>query len=283
MRSRSILIAITLGIMLPIKAMAFPSILIEQGIDDNIVPLASMPFELVLGGALSIDPTTNSNPFSVNIGGTLYDSVYMNPNGAISFGSGFTDDPTTTPLSTITRPIIAPLFTNYTAVSRAAWGTGNSTGSSTTWLNYFGAENAAGLTADFQVGIQDAGGGDFNVIINYRDIAITDAQAGLTDGSNFYEFPGAGSYHGPDVAGCSAPRLSCYNTNVPPGTPHPTSTFPVQGRHIFSFRDGALVVPQAVPEPAMATLLLFGVFTLFATKTSSSRRRTNFAQAKHNN
>ena len=216
------------------------------------------------------DPTTFSG-FSINVGGTSYDKVFVNENGIVSLGAAVTDTPST-PLANLTVPAFAPFFADGFAPDPSIdpdslkYGyTHPSTGSPNsfwlTWNNFLPQGNSAATPNLMQLGIAPIGtSGDFDLIFSYESIswdsATIGAQAGLTDGgATDVALPGAGvpsAYLGFDDVfggtGCNSATpltaLACNKINdgtQPIGSTDPDTGQLSNGFYVFKFRGGVLV------------------------------------------
>ncbi len=218
------------------------------------------------------DPTTFQG-FSINIGGTLYSSLYVNENGIVSFGSAVADSPST-PLSDLAVPAFAPFFADgavpalsnppdpltdlrYGYTSSAVFPSAPSFW--LTWNAFLDQGNPTGAPNIFQLAIVPVGtSGDFDLMINYEslnwDSPTIGAQAGLTDGGatdvvlTGAGVPGAylGAYDEFNLVctGIPATALACNKINdgtQPIASIDPSTQQPSIGFYLFKFRNGALV------------------------------------------
>ncbi len=163
-------------------------------------------------------------PFTMNWNGTSYDQVYINMNGNVTFGAGFTGYNPTTSLSALGQNIMAPFWadvdTRNTAMGRVTYSNitaGNVPqvdGHDAFFVNWIdvGRYNytTAGNTQmnSFQLVIvdrSDTGAGNFDFMYNYDamtwDIATGSSSRrarvgwGRSDG-NAFELPGSGTAQG---------------------------------------------------------------------------------------
>jgi hypothetical protein len=249
-------------------------------------------------GAVSIpigiyDSSCAASPtqgFSLNIGGTFYDQMFVNENGIVSFGAPIGDSPAT-PLGSLTSPAFAPFFAdgaNTTATSLKYGWTDSSVGfPNSIWLTWDsftpeGDPNAAPNI--FQLGIVDLGAGDFDLIFNYESInwdsPTIGAQAGVvTSLGAAFLLPGAGipgAYFGTDdissgssVCNSATPStaLACNKINdgsQAVGGIDAITGLPSNGYYLFKFRDGVLLDTPVneIPLPPAAGLFLLGAAAL---------------------
>lgn len=246
----------------------------------------------------SCDATTFS-PFSVNIGGTSYDSLFVQENGIVSFGGAVSSDPTTA-LSALGLPSFAPFFADgqITDIDSLSFGYTNTSiiGFDSFWLTWTTVADGADSTSPpniFQLGIVDQGGGDFDLIFNYEIIAWdgpAGAQAGLVYGGNVVLLPGAGTpgaYLGSDDTSsgssvCSsatpATALACnrINDGSSVGGQDFNTNDVANGYYLFKFRNGELIdlPPSEIPLPAAGWLFLAGLGALFGKSRLERRRAT---------
>lgn len=221
------------------------------------------------------DPSLSG--FSINLFGTTYDSLYINDNGAVSFGAAYSGAVSESLLDA-TVPVIAPLLSD--APIRAVIGYSGATFSID--FSVLAAPDSNLVLASSQLVIIDRGEGDFDLELNYGPISFDGiAQAGFTDGAGGgYLLPGsgvAGAFVGDDqaLAGpiClpTSPTCSSFNAMEAFDIDPLSGTFAL-GRYRFNFVDGAPVaVPDTdVPEPATWLVLLAALLLL-------SRRRLQAA------
>lgn len=245
-------------------------------------------FDAVRGG--NCDPTTFSG-FSINIEGTSYSSVFVNENGIVSFGASIGASPATA-LFELATPAFAPFFADGFLPNDAALEFGYTDASvglpNSFWLtwNALLPEGNPGATPNiFQLGIVDLGGGDFDLILNYEQIAwdsaTIGAQAGITNGLGaYFLLAGAGvpgaylgfddTSSGSSVCNSATPAtaLACNAINDGSqvvGGQDANTGLPSNGYYLFKFRNGVLVdpVPSQVPLPAAFWLFVAGAGVLF--------------------
>lgn len=240
-------------------------------------------------------PTT---AFSLNIGGTFYNSMFVNENGIVSFGAPITAG-AGTPLGNLTTPAFAPFFADGQLADpldlKYGW-TDSSVGlPDSIWLtwNSFIPQNVPTAAPNiFQLGLVDFGGGDFDLILNYEtinwDMGAIGAQAGVvTAPGEAFVLPGAGlagAYFGFEdissgtgVCNSTTPStaLACNNTN---DQSNPVGVLddnlnPSNGYYLFKFRNGVLTYPPTneVPIPPAIGLFLLGIGALASKELSRKR------------
>lgn len=238
--------------------------------------------------------------FSLNIGGTIYDTMFVNENGIVSFGAPITAGPAT-PLSALTSPAFAPFFAdgaNTTTTSlRYGWTDASVGFPNSLWLTWDSFTPEGDPTAApniFQLGIVDQGGGDFDLIFNYEQInwdsSAIGAQAGVTLGlGDIFTLAGAGTpgaYLGSDdtssgasVCSSATPStaLACNNINdgtQPIGSVDFNTGGLANGYYLFKFRNGVLLDTPVneVPLPAAAGLFLIGAVVIGGRKLLKKRQ-----------
>ncbi len=148
-------------------------------------------------------------PEGMNFFGEIYDGLYVNNNGNITFGSGLSSFTPTSIGGSFYNPIIAPFWADVDTRD-SNWSSesisdgfvtptpgGNSMGSNLTWYDIDTATNTFTATWDdvgyyssrtdklnaFQLQLVSTGEGNFNIIYRYEDINWTTGNAsGGTDG-----------------------------------------------------------------------------------------------------
>ena len=230
--------------------------------------------------------------FTVDFFGVSASSVYVNNNGNVTFTGPLTTF-TPFPLVGTSTRIIAPFFadvdTRVPGSSIVSYGTGSFDGRDAfgvNWIDvgYFGSSSPS-ITNSFQlllVDRSDVGAGDFDIIFNYDDIRWetgtasggssatgrggSSARAGYSNGvAASFELPGSGLNGRLINSGPFALINGSLNSDV-------------AGRYIFQARNGIVVEPSTVPEPA--SLLLFGMGGgALLTVRTQKRRRTEQSAA----
>lgn len=219
--------------------------------------------EIPIGIYSSACAATPTTPFSINVGGTSFSSIFVNENGVISLGGPINDAPST-PLADLTTIAFAPFFADGFLPDNDAlkygW-TDPSVGFANslwiTWDNFLPQGNTTATPNIMQLGIAQVGAsGDFDLILNYEilnwDSATIGAQAGVTNGAatdvvlNGATTPGAylGTFDETTevCSGNPATALACNKINdgsQPIGNPDPSN--PSNGYYLFKFRGGVLV------------------------------------------
>jgi hypothetical protein len=224
--------------------------------------------------------------FAANYFGTTYNDTFVSNNGYITFGAG---QGTFTPTGlgagyTGPNPIIAAFFadvdTRNAMSGLTRYGTGTYDGQNAfgvTWadVGYFASK--ADKTNTFQLLMVDrsmSGAGNFDIVLNYdRILWETGEASGGVNGfggasaaagfnadqgngaGTFFQLPGS-LVNGALLDGGSNSLVA--NSNVG-----------FAGRYVFQVRNGTVIVPGAVPEPATWAMMLLG----FAFVGAALRRR----------
>ena len=250
----------------------------QEAVDDGVFGCDSL-----------VDPRTSFTPFSVNIGGTLYDELHVSENGIIGFGGPVTADPSTS-LFDLLMPAIAPFFADSTISSDIRFGY-DTFEQGSFWLTYSSMVEEDGnpaLGATYQVALVNQGGGDFDLIFNYERVlwndAILGAQAGFTYGNGAgLLIDGAGDPNGyigewdefnpADLSNCMATSLACslmFNDGTGPGSRFGPGNDIARGYFKFEFRDGEAVGFETTPVPLPPAIALF-IAALFGLRQATKR------------
>jgi len=220
-------------------------------------------------------------PFNVNVFGTSYSSFYVNENGSISFGGGFSGRPGNSDPANAGVPVFAPFLADVDSSLGGTVSHGFFTGEneiSITWsdMSYLGQAPGDNRSVTMQIIIRDISSqtgalGDFRIEFNHgsdfdgsmqwetgdldggtNGLGGMSALAGFWDGSGVgYELPGSGVNGGLLGDGfCSGPNggPACFD-------------FDFEFRSgIAYFADGTPIFP--VDEPPLLALLFMGLCML---------------------
>ena len=220
--------------------------------------------------------------FTVNYFGLVFDQLFVNNNGNVTFDA---------PLSTFTpfdltstgQQIIAPFFADVDTRGNGnpvTYGYGlfedrNAFGVNWVEVDYYGAPVQHSNLNSFQlllVDRSDISFGDFDIIFNYgyivwesgtasegnaNGLGGNSARAGFSNGTGgsgtFYELQGSAVNGAFLNGGANALVSGSLNSNV-------------AGRYIFNARNGDITVPNPVPETGSALLLVTGLMLLGSRK-----------------
>jgi Nidogen-like len=211
--------------------------------------------------------------FDVDYFGQIFDTVYINTNGNVTFDaplpyvSGLLQSSLLDAYDDIVAPFLADVDTRNPNSGVVTFGDGTFDGYpafGVNWINVGYFDDEANKLDSFQLLLVDEGSGDFEIVFNYGNIEWETGDAdygtdglggysaivGFTDGSgnpaNTFELPGS-SVPGSFINGGPNALISnSLNSDVP-------------GRYIFDFVDG---VPVVTPEPKTLGLLLIALVVL---------------------
>lgn len=213
--------------------------------------------------------------FTANFFGIEHNELYVNNNGNITFGSSLS---TYTPfdLTSTGRQIIAPFFADVdtrNAGEPVTFGTGTYEGRNAFGVNWIDVDYYSSSTShtnrnSFQlilVDRSDVGAGDFDFIFNYDQI---EWEAGTASGSDEDGLGGdsarVGYSNGTGEAGTFFELAgSAVNGAFLDGGPNALISnrlnSDVDGRYVFSARNGGVDTPTPVPVPEPGSLALIGL------------------------
>ena len=195
-------------------------------------------------GAAYVD-LSSAFPDGLDVAGSNYSGLYINSNGAVTFGgaeTGFAES-----LSTADNPMIAVFLTDTNLANGGDifWDVDDATGTVTvTWHDV--APYSGGGNNSYQLILSDNGGGDFGAEVIYETIDFTNggsgtATAGTADGvGNFTALEGSG-----DSSILSGYASNDFDGGDPPGTVS------------FAFQDG-VNAPRSVEGTSGADVMVSG-------------------------
>jgi hypothetical protein len=215
--------------------------------------------------------------FTANFFGLSFTQLYVNNNGNVTFDAALG---TFTPfnLTSTARQIIAPFFADVdtrSAGDPVTYGTGtvgSQNAFGVNWLNvdYFPSSVTHVNRNSFQLILidrSDTGAGNFDIEFNYDQI---EWEAGTASGGNANGLGGssarAGFSNGTGNPGTSfelpgsAVNGAFLDTNLVTGLIHNSLNSDVDGRYLFSARNGNVIVEM--PEPGSVGLLALAAASL---------------------
>ncbi len=200
--------------------------------------------------------------FTANFFGTDYSQLFVNNNGNVTFNGPLS---TFTPfgITTSTIPIIAPFFadvdTRNLASNEVTYGTGTVDGRNAFGVNWLGVgyfNSQADKLNSFQLVLidrSDTGLGNFDIEFNYDGILWetgsasggtnglggNSARVGYSNGAGtFFELPGSGINGAFLDGGPNSLITNRLNSSV-------------DGRYLFTARNGIIVDPNPIPTPVL--------------------------------
>ncbi|MEE4120356.1 MAG: nidogen-like domain-containing protein [Paracoccaceae bacterium] len=214
--------------------------------------------------------------FDADFFGQTFTSLFVNNNGNVTFDAPLRSY-TPFDLTSTGRPIIAPFFADVDTRhvgDAVAYGRGTVDGRDAfgvTWrdVGFYGSRSdSPDRLNTFQmvlVSRSDTGAGNFDIEFNYgainweagrasggdgRGLGGRTARAGFSNGTR-----ADGTFH--EIAG-SGTAGAFLDWNADSGLAN-TSNVGIDGRHVFTAREGSVTAPPAVPLPAGLPLLLAGI------------------------
>ncbi len=226
--------------------------------------------------------------FDADFFGQTFTSLFVNNNGNVTFDAPL-GSYTPFDLTSTGRPIIAPFFADVDTRhvgEPVAYGRGEVDGRDAfgvTWRDagfYGSGSDSPDRLNTFQmvlVSRSDTGDGNFDIEFNYgainweagtwsggdsRGLGGRSARAGFSNGTR-----DDGTFH--EIAGSGTPG-AFLDWNADSGLVN-TSNVGIDGRHVFTAREGSVSAPPAIPLPAGLPLLLAGMAVFGALRLHRKR------------
>ena len=236
------------------------------------VPLEIGNYNFTGDGSDDCSGTSQLAPFSVNLGGTLYSSLFVQNDGLVTFGASSPGSGSL--LDAAFGAAIAPFMTGTDFLASISDGSprisyGGTAFATTPYLslNYESGNSNSYYQMNIFDRSADGAAGDFDLELNFAlddlDSGVRADQGGAFVGFNngagqAYLLPGSGdpgAFIG-EVGDCGTPGVSPFALACNSfGSTEP-------GRYLFQFRDGVAIGLVAVSEPGVQLLLFAGLLGL---------------------